>query len=260
MCRRTSVLIAALVLTVSFAHAQTRSGRRPPPKPTVNSSEPSVPSTRRVTITLKKGETVTGNFIGADTSTVRVQVANNELKINWDEIASIQTGDASIPNIAAIPEKPTGSVLSIEAGIVYRSGDVKAVARTLFYLLDDDVGKILKDAGVKFPIVRGANNKPPETLTANDFAGMFGVYAKYGDHDGETFYADSLAALKPHIVKTATSDFTGKATFDPVAPGTYYLMAVASTPQSYAMWNMRLELKPGPFAVSLDQNNAIFAR
>ena len=113
MCRRTSVLIAALVLTVSFAHAQTRSGRRPPPKPTVNSSEPSVPSTRRVTITLKKGETVTGNFIGADTSTVRVQVANNELKINWDEIASIQTGDASIPNIAAIPEKPTGSVLSI---------------------------------------------------------------------------------------------------------------------------------------------------
>src|SRR5712664_3572221 len=107
MCRRPSVLIAALVLTVSFAHAQTRSGRRPPPKPTVNSSESSVPSTRRLTTTLKKGETVTGNFIGADTSTVRVQVANNELKINWDEIASIQTGDASIPNIAVTPEKPT---------------------------------------------------------------------------------------------------------------------------------------------------------
>jgi hypothetical protein len=66
--------------------------------------------------------------------------------------------------------------------------------------------------------------------------------------------------VKPHIVKTVTTDFTGKATFDTVAPGTYYLMAVASTPQSYAMWNMRLELKPGPFAVSLDQNNAIFAR
>ncbi len=259
MCLRTSVLIAALVLMASFAHAQTRSGRRPPPKPPVSSTEPSEPTTRRVTITMKKGETVSGNFISADASIVRVQVASNELKINWDEIASIQTGDAAI-SIKTVPEQPTASVLSIEAGIVYRSGDVKAVARTLFYLLDDDLGKILKDAGVKFPIVRGANNKPPEALTASDFAGMFGVYAKYGDHDGETFYADSLAALKLHIVKTVTTDFTGKATLDPVAPGTYYLMAVASTPQSYAMWNMRLELKPGPFAVSLDQNNAIFAR
>ncbi len=62
MCRRTSMLVAALVVTVSFAHAQTRTGRRPSPKPPVNSSEPSMPSTRRVTITLKKGETVTGQF------------------------------------------------------------------------------------------------------------------------------------------------------------------------------------------------------
>ena len=258
MYLRMYAVIAVLLVFASLVNGQTRPGRRPSPKPAA--AESIAPSNRRVTIILKKGEPVRGDFIGADTSTVRIEIAGNELKISWDDIASIQTGDSAGSNTPIAPEKPTTSTLSIEAGIIFRSGDVKPVARTLFYMLDDDIGKILKEAGVKFPIVRGANNKPPEALTPEDFAGMFGVYAKYGDHGGETFYADSMAALKPHIVKTVTSDFTGKATFDPVAAGTYYLMAVAPTPQGYAMWNMRLELKPGPVAVSLDQNNAIFAR
>ena len=41
------------------------------------------------------------------------------------------------------------STLSVEAGLVYKSGDVKPVPRNEFYLLDDDAEKILRDAGIE---------------------------------------------------------------------------------------------------------------
>ena len=41
------------------------------------------------------------------------------------------------------------STLSLEAGLVFKSGDVKPVARVTFYLLDDDRAKILEGAGLQ---------------------------------------------------------------------------------------------------------------
>jgi hypothetical protein len=41
------------------------------------------------------------------------------------------------------------SVLSIETGLVYKSGDAKPVARNEFYLLEEDAEKILREAKVE---------------------------------------------------------------------------------------------------------------
>jgi hypothetical protein len=66
-------------------------------------------------------------------------------------------------------------------------------------------------------------------------------------------------ALKPHIVQTVTTGFDGKATFEAVAAGTYYLMGMSSTPKGYVIWNLKVELKAGKNSVTLDQNNAVTA-
>jgi hypothetical protein len=41
------------------------------------------------------------------------------------------------------------ATLSLETGIIYQSGEVIPVARTTFYLLDDDVLRIAKNAGIQ---------------------------------------------------------------------------------------------------------------
>ena len=69
-----------------------------------------------------------------------------------------------------------------------------------------------------------------------------------------------MTALTPHILQTITTDFGGKASFQPVATGTYYLMGVTETPSGgWAVWNLRVDLKPGQNSVTLDQNNAAHA-
>jgi hypothetical protein len=159
----------------------------------------------------------------------------------------------------ALATKPTGgrknATLSFEAGLVFKSGDVKPVARTDFFLLDEDLGKILKDAGLQPPRTF-TTDRPLEEQLVDAFASsiVFSILDEY-----KAFYPAATAALQPHIVQNVTTDFTGKASFQPAVAGTYYLMGVMKTPRGYAVWNLKVDLKPGQNAVTLDQNNAVTA-
>ncbi|MDQ3219604.1 MAG: hypothetical protein M3Q26_02505 [Acidobacteriota bacterium] len=62
--------------------------------------------------------------------------------------------------------------------------------------------------------------------------------------------------MKPHIVQSVTTDFSGKAKFAAVAAGTYYLMGFGSTPRGFVIWNLKVALKAGETPIILDQNNA----
>jgi hypothetical protein len=140
---------------------------------------------------------------------------------------------------------PHKSVLSIETGLVVQSGDVKPVARTDFYLLDDSLETVLSNAGLE----PQSGTSQIETLAATRY-----VSSLHG------FKAESLTkadeAIAPHIVAKLTTDFSGKGKFPEVTPKTYYLVSIAEVAGAVIIWNMKLDLKTGDSSATLDQNNA----
>jgi len=145
--------------------------------------------------------------------------------------------------------------LSLEAGLVFRSGDIKPVARTTFYLLDDNLAKILREAGLQPPGRIGSSSGDPDTNMVFGFASA----TKYSSlPDYQAFLPAAMAALKPHILQSVTTDFSGKASFAPIASGTYYLMGVSQTPRGFAVWNLKVDINSSQ-SVTLDQNNAVYA-
>jgi len=145
--------------------------------------------------------------------------------------------------------------LSFEAALVFRSGDVKPMARTVFYLLDDDLAKILRSAGLKTSQRYGTMQDTNQNLLFT-----FGSASKYPSlEDHAQFYSAATEALKPHIKQSVTTDFSGKATFQNVPVGTYFLMGFGLTPRGFVLWNITVEIKSGSSSITLDQNNAAFA-
>lgn len=140
---------------------------------------------------------------------------------------------------------PQKSVLSIETGLVVQSGDVKPVARTEFFLLDDSLETILSNAG--FNAQSGTTQI--ETLAATRYVG-----SKHGFKPESLTKADE--AIAPHIVAKLTTDFSGKGKFPEVAPKTYYIMSIAEVAGAVIIWNMKVDLKAGESSATLDQNNA----
>jgi hypothetical protein len=147
------------------------------------------------------------------------------------------------------------TTLSLETGIIYRNGEVVPVARTTFYLLDDDVLTIAKSGGIQ---------PRPDTLSiykdvdrsllsdiAHALAGQYqSLYADFG--------ANFLKVLDPHIIARFTTDFSGKATVADLEAKQYYLFGAGATRRSSALWNMRIDLAKETH-ISLDQNNAATA-
>lgn len=145
--------------------------------------------------------------------------------------------------------------LSLEAALVFRSGDVKPMARTVFYLLDDDLAKILRSAGLK-------TSQRYSTMqdTDQNLLFTFGSASKYPSLEGHAqFYSTATEALKPHIKQSITTDFSGKASFQNVPVGNYFLMGFGLTPRGFVLWNVAVEIKLGSSSITLDQNNAAFA-
>ena len=153
------------------------------------------------------------------------------------------------------PQGKANSILSFETGLVFKSGDVKPVARATFYLLDDDLAKILRTAGLVAPRnYSGSGNTDEDLVDAYASSIKYRIMGAYKE-----FGPAAENAVRPHIIQTITTGFDGKATFETVAAGTYYLMGMSETPKGYVIWNLKVELKPGKNFVTLDQNNAVTA-
>jgi hypothetical protein len=215
---------------------------------------------RQVTINLKNGAPVVGNYISADANAIYVDVAGNRLTIKLDDVTTAQFSPSA--NQQTLPPAGEGTAtgqaqLSLEAGLVFRSGDTKPVARVTFHLLDNELGKILADAGLQ--------PDPDYQRIFNDTnRALISTYAssiKYASLPKfQSFGSLAATALNPHILQSVTTDFSGKSTFTPIATGTYYVMGYSETPRGYAIWNVRVDLKSGLNTITLDQNNAADAR
>jgi len=158
---------------------------------------------------------------------------------------------------ASAPSK-VQSTLSIEAGLVYKSGDAKPVPRTEFHLLDADPEKILTDAKVE---KKGRLKSWKEVTLVKAYAA-----AKLCVHrltrcpalkDSWELVRDADNALKPHITKSVTTGFDGKASFEAVPAGTYYVMGVYLLDDSFVVWSVEVGLESESQQVILDQNNAL---
>lgn len=173
-------------------------------------------------------------------------------------LSSNGTWKYSSENDSNLSTRPKGgrpnSNLSFETGLVFKSGDVKPIARTTFYLIDDDLARILRAAGLHAPQEYGGGDSDEDLINAYARSIKYSILPAYKD-----FYPTAKTALQSHVIQQATTDFSGKAEFPAVPSGTYYLMGMSETPRGYAIWNLRVELKPGKNSVTLDQNNAVTA-
>jgi hypothetical protein len=206
-----------MLLQTSGNMAQTRrSNRAPAPRPSETVGTQTATTKDGRTVILKPDRT----WEYADNATPTVTSPNNSSDI-----------------------RPSAA-LSFDTGLVFRSGDVKPLARSTFYLLDDDLENVLRNAGFL-----------PETgLSLLNSLGM----AYYG-RELEKYrasYEKAMEAMKPHIVTTVTTDFNGKGHFAAVPSGNYYLIGIGQLYKQVVVWNLKVNLNPGENSVTLDQNNA----
>lgn len=134
--------------------------------------------------------------------------------------------------------------LSVEAGLIFNSGDVKPVARVQFYLLDMDLKDILSQAEVK-----------PDDKLDLDLLTTFAFALSYPNLYQDTF-EKSLPAVKLHSIYTATTDFQGKTQFSNLKSGNYYVYGFTKVGKSTVLWNLNTLIKAGQNSVTLDNNNA----
>ncbi len=147
-----------------------------------------------------------------------------------------------------------GSVV-IEAALVYRSGDVKPVARSQIFLLDADLVRILRGAGLK-PVGLTASRGD----TDDNLLFTFCMAMRFpSNNDFLSFYPAAVEAVKAHVKYVDSTDFSGHVTFEKIKPGSYFIYSLAETPKGFALWNLPVDVQGSVTKIILDQNNAAYA-
>jgi hypothetical protein len=157
------------------------------------------------------------------------------------------------PVATPTPLPPQVAELTLEAGLITNSGDVKRILRTEFFLLDAHAGELLKAAHIS-PADSSHIIEDPDKLVFE----LSLAYHFSSQSDSAAFMRAAMPVLKPHIVQSVVTDFDGKAQFKPLKPGVYYLWGVAEVGRSWAYWHLRLDLQPQQYTVTLDNKNVSF--
>jgi hypothetical protein len=143
---------------------------------------------------------------------------------------------------SATPTPTPLSTLSIEVGLVYKNGDVKPVARTRFYLLDEDLRVIFKTLGVDIggsgPVFLGSKIAFERAINKN------------------ATNEKTNAAIAPHIIDSVVTDFSGRAKFEALTPGIRFVYGEYQVGRENIAWNTRIEVRAGADAeLVLDNSN-----
>ena len=159
-------------------------------------------------------------------------------------------------------------MLSVEAALVLKSGDVKPVARTEFLLLNKDFEIILQESNFLSDIPQKLKEPFSKIKPIDAFSMLMETTreAERTKYDSPARTADleavgfsvvkAITATRSHVAYTTTTDFQGKAQFSDVKPGEYYLFGYTQIGKSVVTWNLKTSVKSGQNSVTLDQNNA----
>jgi len=93
--RNLAMIISAVLVLSGTAAAQRRP--RPKPKPAPVPAATPASTKRPVTVNLKQGDPVAGNFLRADAETVQIEVQSGQLTIKMNEVASLVFTDEEEP-------------------------------------------------------------------------------------------------------------------------------------------------------------------
>ena len=157
--------------------------------------------------------------------------------------------------------KPS-AVLEIESALIYKYGGVQPNARTSFYLLDKSAKEILKSAAVmpqgeKFEQTKAALAKQGQNIEDANPLFWIKIASKYPDYF-PGFLPKALSEIKKHIVKSTTTDLQGKAKFEGLEYGRYYIYGTVEARDGWAViWDLPIEIKDEKQSLILDQNNAL---
>ena len=88
--KRVTLIITAVFLISGIAYGQRRSRPKPKPAPPAPATAISrAPAKRPVTVNLKQGDPVSGNFLRADAVTMQIEIRSGQLTIKMSEVASL---------------------------------------------------------------------------------------------------------------------------------------------------------------------------
>jgi hypothetical protein len=139
--------------------------------------------------------------------------------------------------------------LNLEAAIIYQFGGAQPVAKEKFYLLDQDLEQIVKEAGETEDFKPGTGDyKRPYNMEDVKFPSLLNKQ-----------FRELQPIIAKHIKYTLETDFQGKAQLSNISIGTYYLYGVAETRKGSSVWNLKVEINRGDNKISLSQNNALYA-
>lgn len=143
-------------------------------------------------------------------------------------------GSSTAPPVAPMPDKGT---VTLNAKATTSSGSTQAVRGTKFYLLEEDVETILREARV-------------EPIEGNTLAGSLGLAAVFPDRYGD-FQRAAMRAIGAKAKYSGTTNGTGGANLSGVEPKGYYLFGIAKVGRGFALWNSPVSVIAGDNLLNL---------
>jgi hypothetical protein len=141
---------------------------------------------------------------------------------------------------ASLPGATAGNAsLAIVSGFPAQPGVPNPLAAKPYTLLRDSLANIVTNAGVSLPsgtspykaLALACGNRTPDCQKIMD-------------------------AIKANAVSAVRAETNGSATFNGIAPGTYYLMISTRYHNQGLVWSQAVQIAPGSNSITLDQRNA----
>lgn len=143
-------------------------------------------------------------------------------------------GSSTAPPVAPAPDKGT---VVLNAKATSASGSTQAVRGTKFYLLEEDVESILREARV-------------EPIEGNTLAGSLGLASVFPERYGD-FQRAAMRAIAAKAKYSGTTGGTGGASLAGVEPKGYYLFGIAKIGRGFALWNSPVSVIAGDNMLNL---------
>jgi hypothetical protein len=146
-----------------------------------------------------------------------------------------------------------GGSLEIKANIYFgdESEIIAPVARTKFYLLDENLVTILQKAHFN-PVDDDDKQLSEET----DY--LSATVNAFGSDDENSLFVSVLisSAISKRTAAKLETNFAGVGKLKTVRAGKFYLFGIFREESEIFVWHLPIEIKPGDNRIELDQHNA----
>lgn len=161
-----------------------------------------------------------------------------------------------------VPVVRTGN-LHLEAGLVFKNGDVKPVARVEFLLLRNNPENLIRTRELHSMYESDASQHKLESgqrifeRTAFDGWTFRSAALAINTFVAPNFFRAANKVLAENSVASGVTGFDGKATFENVPVGDFFIFGKYKVEEQAAVWSVVVTIKSGANKMILDNNNFI---